>query len=217
MLIQSEFGLLSMLRDTGTISRVVLLILLVFSVWSWGIILSKALLFRKVRAESDTFWRIFKKGQNLSEIGTACEVLRFTPLVPVFNSGAPLIAKKSPNTNALQRAMQRSSSAQLSVLEHRLTFLATTASAAPFVGLFGTVVGILLAFWNMAQAEGTATMKTVGTPIAEALFATAFGLAAAIPAVIAYNSFVYRLRNIGGELDDLQSEMLGIAEGEGRD
>src|SRR5438552_593765 len=202
MLIQSGIGLLSMLQKTGTISRVVLVILLGFSVWSWGIILSKALLFRKVRAESDTFWRIFKKGQSLSEIGTACEVLRFTPLVPVFNSAAPLVAKKSPNTNALQRVMQRSSSAQLSVLEHRLTFLATTASAAPFVGLFGTVVGVLIAFWDLSVAE-TATLKAVGPGIAEALFATAFGLAAAIPAVIAYNGFVYRLRNIGGELDDL--------------
>jgi biopolymer transport protein TolQ len=213
MLIQSEIGLLSMLQETGPVSRVVLLILLVFSVWSWGLILSKAHLFRKVRTESDTFWRIFKKGKSLSEIGTACEVLRFTPLVPVFNSGAPLAAKKSPNTNALQRVMQRASSAQLSVLENRLIFLATTASAAPFVGLFGTVVGVLIAFWDLSTAE-TATIKAVGSGISEALFATAFGLAAAIPAVIAYNSFVYRLRNIGGELDDLQSEMLGIAEGE---
>jgi biopolymer transport protein TolQ len=216
MLIQNDgIGLLSMLRETSTISRVVLLILLVFSVWSWGIILSKALLFRKVRAESDTFWRIFKKGQNLSEIGTACEVLRVTPLVPVFNSGAPLIAKKNSNTNKLQREMQRSSSAQLGVLEKRLTFLATTASVAPFVGLFGTVVGVLFAFQGLAAA-GTATLKAVAPGIADALFTTAFGLAAAIPAVIAYNSFVYRLRNIGGELDDLQSEMVGIAE-EGRD
>jgi biopolymer transport protein TolQ len=216
MLIQSDVGLLSMLQKTGTISRVVLLILLVFSVWSWGIILSKALLFRKVRAESDTFWRIFKKGRNLSEIATACEVLRFTPLVPVLNSAAPLLAKKSSSTNALQRAMQRSSSAQLTVLENRLTFLATTASAAPFVGLFGTVVGVLISFRDLSIAE-SATLKAVGPGIAEALLATAFGLAAAIPAVMAYNAFVYRLRNIGGQLDDLQSEMLTIAEGEGKD
>jgi biopolymer transport protein TolQ len=109
--------------------------------------------------------------------------------------------------------MQRAASAQLTLLEDRLTFLATTASAAPFVGLFGTVVGILMAFFNLATAE-SATLKAVGRPIADALLATAFGLAAAIPAVIAYNQFVYRLRNIGGQLDDLQSEMLGIAEGD---
>jgi biopolymer transport protein TolQ len=201
-----------MLQNTGAISRVVLLILLAFSVWSWGIILSKALLMRKVRAESDTFWRIFRKGQNLSEIGVACEVLRFTPLVPVFNSGVPLAAKKTSNTNALSRAMQRTSAAQLTALENRLTFLASTASAAPFVGLFGTVVGILIAFRDLAAAE-SATLKAVGPGIADALMATAFGLFAAIPAVIAYNAFVVHLRKIGGQLDDLQSEMLDIAEG----
>lgn len=211
MLIQNDFSLLSMLARTGTISKIVLVILLAFSVWSWGIILSKALLLRKVRAESDTFWRIFRKGKNLSEIGTACEVLRFTPLVAVFNSGAPLVARRKSNTNALQRVMQRAAVAQLTLLENRLTFLATTAAAAPFVGLFGTVVGILIAFDEIGRTQN-ASLGTVGQSISEALIATAFGLFAAIPAVIAYNSFVYRLRNVGGELDDLQSEMLGRAE-----
>lgn len=213
MLIQSEIGLVSMLQKTGTVSKIVLAILLVFSVWSWGIILAKALLFRKVNSESGTFWRIFRKGQSLSEIATACEVLKFTPLVAVFNSGATLAAKRKPNTNALQRVMQRSASAQLTALEKRLTFLATTASAAPFVGLFGTVVAILNSFQSLAAAE-SASLKAVGPDIADALLATAFGLFAAIPAVIAYNQFVYRLRNIGGELDELQTEMLNIAEDE---
>jgi len=213
MLIENDLGLVSMLRQTGTVSKIVLAVLLVFSVWSWGIILAKWLLFRKVHAESDTFWRIFRKGQNLSEISTACETLRFTPLVPVFNSGAAIAAKKSPNTNALQRVMQRAATAQLTTLERRLTFLATTASAAPFVGLFGTVVAILNSFQSLATAEA-ASLKAVGPDIADALLATAFGLFAAIPAVVAYNQFVYRLRNIGGELDDLQTEMLNIAEGE---
>src|SRR6185503_18494226 len=211
MLIQSDVGLLSILQKTSPVSKVVLVILLVFSVWSWGIILSKALLFRKVRAESESFWRIFKKGQNLSEIGTACAALQATPLVQVFNSGAVIMAKKSPNTNGLERVLQRSSAAQLSALEKRLSFLATTAAAAPFVGLFGTVVGVLIAFHGIAKAE-SATLKAVGSGIADALLATAFGLAAAIPAVIAYNAFVARLRTIGGEMDDLQAEMLNIAE-----
>jgi biopolymer transport protein ExbB/TolQ len=95
-----------MLQNTGTISRVVLSVLLVLSIWSWGVILGKALLLRKVHSESNTFWRIFRKGKNLSEIGAACETLRFTPLVAVFNSGAPYATKKSSNTNALQRVMQ---------------------------------------------------------------------------------------------------------------
>jgi biopolymer transport protein TolQ len=212
MLIESQIGLVSMLQKTGMTSRIVLGILLILSVWSWGVILGKALLFRKVRAESKTFWRIFRKGQTLSEVETACETLRFTPLAPVFSAGAAIAAKKSPNVNALQRVMQRASSAELTALERRLTFLATTASAAPFIGLFGTVVGVLTSFLDLSNAE-TASLKAVGPGIADALLATAFGLFAAIPAVVAYNQFVYRLRNIGGELDDLQSEMMNIAEG----
>lgn len=213
MLIQSEIGLVSMLQNTGPISKVVLAILLVLSIWSWGVILGKALLFRRVRSETDTFWRIFRKGKSLNEIGAACETLRFTPLVAVFNSGAPYAARKTPNTNALQRVMQRAATAQLTRLESRLTFLATTASAAPFVGLFGTVVAILTSFLHLSAAE-SASLKAVGPDIAEALLATAFGLFAAIPAVVAYNQFVYRLRNIGGQLDDLQAEMMNFAEGE---
>jgi biopolymer transport protein TolQ len=211
MLIQGEIGLVSMLQKTGPTSRIVLLILLVLSVWSWGVILSKALLLRKVRAESKTFWRIFRKAHTLSEVETACETLRFTPLVPVFNSGVAIAAKKNPSMNALQRVMQRAASSELTTLEKRLTFLATTASAAPFVGLFGTVVGVLTSFLDLSNAE-SASLKAVGPGIAEALLATAFGLFAAIPAVIAYNQFVYRLRNVAGELDDLQVEMLNIAE-----
>jgi biopolymer transport protein TolQ len=202
-----------MLQSTGTTSKIVLGILLVLSVWSWGVILAKALLLRKVRSESDTFWRIFRKGKSLSEIGTAVEALRFTPLVAVFNSGAPMAARRGGNTNALERVMQRTATSQLTSLESRLTFLATTASAAPFVGLFGTVVGVLTAFLDLSNAE-SASLKAVGPGIADALLATALGLFAAIPAVVAYNQFVYRLRNIGGQLDDLQAEMLNIAEGE---
>ena len=212
MLIQSQIGLVSMLQNTGPVSKVVLSILLILSVWSWGVILGKALLFRKVRSETDTFWRIFRRGKSLTEIGTACEALKFTPLVAVFNSGAPYASKKGSNTNALQRVMQRSATAQLTRLERRLTFLATTASAAPFVGLLGTVVAILTSFLHLSVAE-SASLKAVGPDIAEALLATAFGLFAAIPAVVAYNQFVYRLRNIGGQLDELQVEMMNAAEG----
>ena len=211
MVNQSDIGLISLLQNTGTTSKIVLFILLILSVWSWGVILAKALLLRRVRAESDIFWRIFRKGKTLSEIGTAVEALRFTPLVPVFNSGVPFAAKKSPNTNALERVMQRTATSQLTTLESRLTFLATTASAAPFVGLFGTVVGVLTAFLDLSNAD-SASLKAVGPGIADALLATALGLFAAIPAVVAYNQFVYRLRNIGGQLDDLQAEMLNIAE-----
>ncbi len=208
-----ELDLIALLRTTSPVTRFVLVVLLVVSVWSWGIILSKVLLLRKIRKETEVFWRIFRKGQNLSEISTAAEALRFTPLVPVFNSGADV---KNPGTNParLQRKMQRSATAQLTQLERRMTFLATTASVAPFVGLFGTVWGIMTSFAGLANAN-VATLRAVAPGIADALIATAFGLFAAIPALIAYNQFVHQIRDLGGELDDLQVEMLALAEEDG--
>ena len=208
-----EQDLIALLRTTSPVIQFVLGVLLVFSVWSWGIILSKALLLRKIRKETEVFWKIFRKGQNLSEIAAAAEALRFTPLVPLFNSGADL---KNPGTSLarLQRKLARTASAQLTLLEKRMTFLATTASVAPFIGLFGTVWGVMTSFAGLANAN-VATLRAVAPGIADALVATAFGLFAAIPAVIAYNQFVYQIRNLGGEMDDLQVEMLALAEKDG--
>jgi biopolymer transport protein TolQ len=202
-------NLVEVLRQTTPVTQFILAVLLIFSIWSWGIILSKALLLRKINRESETFWKIFRRGKSASEISTALETLRFTPLVPVFNSvadrGRPL------PTPALQRAVQRASAAQLTRLEKRLNFLATTASVSPFIGLFGTVWGVMTSFAGLANAN-TATLRAVAPGIADALIATAFGLFAAIPAVIAYNHFVYQIRNLGGQLDDLQVELLASGE-----
>jgi biopolymer transport protein TolQ len=222
--IQNRIGLTVLFQNLSPVSWVVLIILALLSVWSWGIILSKTLLLRKVAAESETFWRVFRQGHNLSEIAAASQSLRFTPLTPVLRSGTEIlqprpvkgqggaVAVSAPvNVKTLERTMQRAAVAQLTALESRLTFLATTASVAPFVGLFGTVWGVLTSFLGLSNAD-SATLKAVGPGIAEALIATAFGLAAAIPAVIAYNHFVNRLRNVGGQLDDLQADLLAIAE-----
>jgi biopolymer transport protein TolQ len=205
----SELNLIEVLRQTDLVTKFILAFLLFFSIWSWGIILSKTLLLRKINRESETFWKIFRRGKNASEISTACEALRFTPLVPVFNAGAERNATAS--IAALQRSVQRASSAQLTRLESRMTFLATTASVSPFVGLFGTVLGVMTSFSGLANAN-TATLRAVAPGIANALVATAFGLFAAIPAVIAYNHFVHQIRNVGGQLDDLQVELLASAE-----
>jgi biopolymer transport protein TolQ len=202
-------NLVEVLQQTTPITRFVLGILLIFSIWSWGVILSKTLLLRKINRESETFWKIFRRGKNLSEISTALETLRFTPLVPVFNSAAERSGKAS--ADALQRLVQRSASAQLTRLEKRMNFLATTASVTPFIGLFGTVWGVMTSFSGLANAN-TATLRAVAPGIADALIATAFGLFAAIPAVIAYNHFVYQIRNIGGQLDDLQTEILAASD-----
>jgi biopolymer transport protein TolQ len=209
-LILGEQDLIALLRVTSPVTRAILGILLIVSIWSWGIILSKALLLRKIRKETEIFWKIFRKGQNVSEISTAAETLRFTPLVPVFNSGAEV---RNPTHGKLQRRLQRSATAQLTLLEKRMTFLATTASVAPFVGLFGTVWGVMTSFAGLANAN-VATLRAVAPGIADALIATAFGLFAAIPALVAYNQFTYQIRNLGGELDDLQVEMLALVERE---
>ena len=226
----NELNLLEVLRQTTTITRFVLAVLLIFSVWSWGIIFSKALLLRKIRKESETFWKVFRRGQSLSEVRTACETLRFTPLGPVFATGADLLmpmsgklqsqgslalkASTGVSVATVQRMVQRSAAAQLTRLEKRMTFLATTASVAPFIGLFGTVWGVMTSFAGLANAN-TATLRAVAPGIADALIATAFGLFAAIPAVIAYNQFVYQIRNLGGQLDDLQNEIIATAERQG--
>ena len=126
-----------------------------------------------------------------------------------------MAVRSSGNSLAsVQRAVQRTSAAQLTMLESRLTFLATTASVAPFIGLFGTVWGVLMTF-NGLSTSNIATLRAVAPGIADALITTAFGLFTAIPAVIAYNHFVYQIRNLGGQLDDLQVEMLAIGERNG--
>ena len=176
--------------------------------------------------ESAAFWSVFHKGRTFSEIGTACDTMHWTPLAPVFTAGidvleprnggvsGPLALRARASATTLERVLDRVAAAQLTVLEKRLPFLATTASVTPFIGLFGTVAGVLRTFTSVAGAE-TVSLKVVGPGIAEALFTTGFGLFAAIPAVIAYNHFVNRLRGIGGQLNDLKSEMLSYAERNG--
>jgi biopolymer transport protein TolQ len=202
-------NLIEVLQQTTPVTRGVLAILLIFSIWSWGIILSKTLLLRKINRESETFWKIFRRGKSLSEISTALEALRFTPLVPVFNAAAD--KSGSASAHVIQRVVQRAAAVQLTRLERRMNFLATTASVAPFIGLFGTVWGVMTSFAGLGNAA-TASLRAVAPGIADALIATAFGLFAAIPAVIWYNHFVYQIRNIGGQLDDLQTEILATAE-----
>ena len=151
---------------------------------------------------------MYRRGKSLSEISTALESLRFTPLVPVFNVA---VDRGGASARAVQRMVQHAATMQLTRLEKRMNFLATTASVAPFIGLFGTVWGVMTSFAGLANAN-TATLRAVAPGIADALIATAFGLFAAIPAVIAYNHFVYQIRNLGGQLDDLQTEILGAVE-----
>lgn len=213
---QGGLDIFFLLAQTGAFARTILVILLLFSVASWGVILSKGLLLRKIRKESDTFWRIFRKAHTLSEVRTAVETLNFTPLVPVFDAAweASRVGPDSgiPKGVLVERTLRRVSAAELSKVESRLVFLATTASVTPYIGLLGTVGGVIGAFAGLANTS-VATLSAVAPGIADALIATGFGLFAAIPAVIAYNHFVAQIRRLGTELDDLGAEMQTFAEG----
>ncbi len=224
-ILQGGADIIALLRTTGPIVRVVLLILLIFSIASWGVILSKLLLFRKIRRESETFWQVFEKAHNLSEIRGVRETLRFTPLMPVFEAGYEMIEPASDEADGtvqtkvatitmIERVLHRASVAQVALLESRMTLLATTAAVTPFIGLFGTVWGIIGAFVGLGSSDVT-TLNAVSQGIAEALIATALGLFAAIPAVVAYNLFVAEIRRQSGQLDDLGAELLAIAEKKG--
>jgi biopolymer transport protein TolQ len=203
-----------------------LIVLAVFSIFSWTIILRKWLTFSQIARKSESFIALFRKSSRLSEIGTACELYRGTPLSSIFNAGyqelnaqIQIIAPKDPNHPVLsdrnfagiQRALQRASAVELTTLEKSMSWLATTGSVTPFIGLLGTVMGIISAFQGLGM-EKTASIQAVAPGIAEALIATAFGLFAAIPAVIAYNQFISRMKRIAAEMDDFSSEFLNLVE-----
>jgi biopolymer transport protein TolQ len=219
----SIFGLLGHVSGTAL---VILLLLLLFSLLSWTIILRKWLTFRQVSQKNLAFVNLFRKSSRLSEIGAACELYRDTPLSGIFAAGyqelnAQIQTLKSQNPEhpvlvdrhfaGIQRALQRASTAELSVLEKSMSWLATTGSVTPFIGLLGTVIGIISAFEGLGF-EKTASIQAVAPGIAEALVATAAGLFAAIPAVIAYNQFISRIKNIAAEMDDFSSEFLNLVE-----
>ena len=221
----SEIDLFKLILTSSIISKVVLLILLFFSIVSWAIIFKKFVVIRKRRRDSETFIRMFRKSKRFSEISTACESLRNTPLVEVFLAGyeeleAQLLpdgksqGSHSPTLktiNVIQRALSRASSVELTKLERNMSWLATTASVAPFIGLFGTVLGIITAFTGLGL-EGTATIRAVAPGIADSLIATAAGLFAAIPAVIAFNYFVHQVKEFGSAMDDFSLEFLNLME-----
>ena len=198
-------GVLDLVSRSGLLSRFVLLILFLFSVTSWAIVLRKVLHFRLVKSESERFRDVFRRSRKFSEVQAVCGSLSRSPLVAIFQTGyAELNAQlhsssdgeaDSENSDsrltlrsidALDRALQRAAAVEVNKIEDRVSFLATTASITPFIGLFGTVWGIMNSFKSIAVAQNT-NLSVVAPGIAEALFATALGLFVAIPAVVAYN------------------------------
>jgi biopolymer transport protein TolQ len=210
-------AIVEMLRNSGPIALVVLAILVVASLWSWAIILGKLGTFRRAAAQSRRFLRAFRKATRLQEIATVSEQFKPSPLVNVFDEVYETYRRQTGgygpprNITALERAAQTASSESLTIMESRLTWLATIGSISPFVGLFGTIMGIVDAFHGLGQA-GSATLRAVAPGVSEALITTAAGLVVAVPAVIAYNQFTSRCRDFAARMDDFARELLNSME-----
>ena len=216
-----------MMWGSGPVVRLVLLILIAFSVGCWGIALAKSREMHRARRQSERFIDIFWDAKNLSTIQAASSDLKESPVAQVFRAGYQELQRltKSKRGNpgteddagdfggieTVQRAMVRARTQEVTKLERGLTFLATTSSTAPFIGLFGTVWGIMTAFRGLSTTTSS-SIQAVAPGIAEALIATAVGLAAAIPAVVMYNRFARQMRVLTAEMDTFASEFLNIAE-----
>ena len=204
--------IITLIKQTGAVAQGVLVILLIFSIVSWAIILSKWVSLRRARTQSGRFLRAFRKAHRLQDVAAVSEQFKPSPLVAVFENAYDEYRRQGEqNITAVQRAAQIASSEELTRMERRLPWLATTGATAPFIGLFGTVWGIIDAFHGLGDA-GAATLRAVAPGISEALITTAAGLAAAIPAVIAYNMFTHRMREFGSRMDDFTLEMLNLIE-----
>ncbi len=217
---------LTLLTSSGPVVQGVLYILVFFSVASWGIIIHKARQIRSARRASDRFIESFWETKNLTTVHAASQEMGDSPVAQVFRAGYQELvrltrAKRQAEEAQLstdlggvanvERAMRRAATQQLTQLERALTFLATTASASPFIGLFGTVWGIMNAFLGLSSTQSS-SIQAVAPGIAEALIATATGLFAAIPAVVAYNSFSRQIRVLSAEMENFAFEFLNIAE-----
>ena len=226
---------LEILANASPISKVVLVILAIYSICSWGVILHKWWQFRRTRRQTASFLEVFRRSSKFSEVQAVCASLNRSPLVGLFQAGYaeltaqlrqaapageahalsnPQGAPGRPTLKSLagvDRALMRASVVEINKLERHIPYLATTASVTPFIGLFGTVVGIMMAFQGIAQ-QGSTNLAVVSRPIAEALIATAFGLVAAIPAVIYYNRLTHHVKVLASEMDDFAMEFLNIAE-----
>lgn len=201
----------------GPLTLGVLAILLCFSLFSWTIVFAKWNAFRGARRADARFLRAFRKAPGLEAVMVASEQFRPAPLVAVFDFGYEEVSRQVKahgsinNKNALERSLQLGISEEVTKMERNMSWLATTASVSPFIGLFGTVLGIIRAFQDLGQS-GSSSLRAVGPGISEALIATAVGLAAAIPAAIFYNHFGHIIREIGTRMDDFSLEFLNLAE-----
>jgi biopolymer transport protein TolQ len=232
MSISDHSDIIQLVLHSGPMVRFVLFLLLAFSVGTWAIIFTKYRTLKKAEKESVFFLDLLWKNANLSDAFTASKKLRYSPVSKVFRVAYVEFRKLAPTKSAaqddqngqalwshhsqiaidsVQRSLRRAINVELAGLNKTLPFLATTGNTAPFIGLFGTVWGIMNAFRGIGL-RGSATLAVVAPGISEALIATAAGLAAAIPAVVAYNYFSNRLGVLETEMNNFSSDFLNLIE-----
>ncbi|MDZ7636821.1 MAG: MotA/TolQ/ExbB proton channel family protein [Bryobacterales bacterium] len=210
-------GLMELVMQASPLALTIDFILVAFSVFSWTIIFSRWKEMRAVTGANDRFLRAFRKSPGLEAVAMAAEQFRPAPVVTVFEFGYDEVARQARakgtlvNKGAVERSLMLGINAEISRLEKNLNWLGTTASVCPFIGLFGTVWGIIGAFQGLATA-GSASLRFVAPGISEALVATALGLGAAIPAAVAYNHFGAQLQHVGARLDDFALEFMNLVE-----
>jgi len=219
----TDLGVMALIFQAGPVVKFVILILFSLSVTCWGIVLLKTLKFRKMLQASQAFLQIFWQEKRLDAVSASIRDHENGPAAIIFRAGYMELMKVAKDyqkddepfsvtrLDIIERAMRRAESSEVSSMERHLNFLATTGSAAPFIGLFGTVWGIMNSFQRIG-AMGTANLAVVAPGVSEALIATAIGLAAAIPAVIFYNIFVEKIKRLSHDLEIMILEFINIAE-----
>jgi biopolymer transport protein TolQ len=222
MTAHQQIGVLELVTGSGAVVQGVLILLLLMSVLTWGIVVTKIFQVKRAKGQTTKFSDIFWSSRNLAQINESSQRLKSSPVAAVFSAGHKELSQivRSGETDrdkvdfgdleSVDRALKRAKAEEITKLEKGTTFLATTASAAPFIGLFGTVWGIMNAFIGLSSVKSS-SIQAVAPGISEALIATAIGLAAAIPAAIFYNYFMQQLRILSRSMDMFSAEFLNIA------
>ena len=209
----SNFSFFSLFLKADFVVKFVIIILIAASIYSWAIIIEKYKLFKKINASSSFFEDQFWSSKSADSLYKKLEGYNEDPMANVFKAGMDFMIKnKSRSASTQERVLQALSSSidkEMEIVEKKLTFLATVGSTAPFIGLFGTVWGIMNSFQSIAISKNT-SLAIVAPGIAEALFATALGLLAAIPAVVAYNKFTSDSRRYSTRLENFSQSFISI-------
>jgi biopolymer transport protein TolQ len=216
-----NINVFKIIAEADIVVQLIVLLLVFFSVFSWAIIFFKYRTVKSAAHQSSRFLEAFRRSKSLADVNEAAKRLRASPLAVIFLAGNKELAYQSKSkgengwtgekTESLHRALLKASNGEVARLEKMMFFLATTGSVSPFIGLLGTVWGIMISFVRIG-AMRSASLQVVAPGIAEALIATAVGLFAAVPAVIAYNYFLGRIKDVIADMEDFTLEFLSIAE-----